>query len=209
MALDLLIVRHGQTDWNPTRKVMGQNSIGINARGIQQAQNLKEWLKPISIDAVYSSPMPRALQTAEIVIEGRNNLEVQPEKGLAEIDYGDWVGLNFDEVEERYNEIYNAYRFKASKVKIPGGEAVVDVQKRVVASVEKIRTKHQDQKVLIVSHADVIKAMLLHYLKLPLDHLQAVGCDNGSLSIYRFGTDWGDRLVALNYFADVSKVLPW
>ena len=86
MATDLLIVRHGQTDWNPIQKVMGRSDIGINAKGTQQATSLKNWLKGVSIDAVYSSPMPRALQTAQIIVEGRNGLTVQKEEGLAEID---------------------------------------------------------------------------------------------------------------------------
>lgn len=209
MSLDLLFVRHGQTDWNPARRVMGQSAIGLNAMGEEQARSLARWLQNVPLDAVYSSPMPRAMRTAEILIEGRPGLQVIPEPGIAEIDYGDWVGITFADVEERYNDIYNAYRFKASTVRIPGGEAVVEVQRRAVGAIERIRAKHKEGRVLVVSHADVIKAMLLHYLGLPLDHLQLVGCDNGSLSIFRFGTEWGDRLMALNYFADVNKILPW
>ena len=69
--MDLLLVRHGQTDWNPLQKVMGRGAIGLNATGVEQAKNLQRWLKNIPIDAVYSSTMPRALQTAEIILEGR------------------------------------------------------------------------------------------------------------------------------------------
>lgn len=207
--MDLLLARHGQTDWNPLQRVMGRSDISINEIGRSQAQNLQRWLKDIEIHAAYSSPMPRAMQTAEIVLKGRNSLEIIPEPGVQEIDYGDWVGMTFKEVEEKYNKEYNDYRFRASKMKIPGGEAVIDVQGRAVAAIERIRKKHEGQRVLVVSHADVCKAMLIHYLGIPLDLLQKVGCDNGSLSIYRFGTAWGDRLVALNYFADVKKILPW
>lgn len=210
MSLDLLFVRHGQTDWNPTGRVMGRSDIPLNATGIRQIEKTRDWLKKIEVHAVYSSPMERALQSAEILAKGVGDLKVIPDEGLAEIDYGDWVGVTFKEIEENHTQEYNNYRFKASKMKIPGGEAVVDVQKRSVGAVERIRKKHRDgERVVVVSHADVIKAMLLHYLGLPLDHLQLLGCDNGSLSIFRFGTEWGDRLVALNYFADVKKILPW
>ena len=209
MGIDLLLVRHGQTDWNPAQRVMGRSNIALNAVGIEQAKNLREWLKDVELDAVYSSPMHRAMQTAEIIIEGRAGLKIIEEPGVQEIDYGDWCGMLFAELEEKYNKDYNDYRFHPSKMKIPGGEAVIDTQKRAVAVVEKIRKKHEGHKVLVVSHADVCKAMLIHYLGIELDLLQKVGCDNGSLSIYRFGTPWGDRLVALNYFADVKKILPW
>lgn len=207
--MDLLLVRHGQTDWNPAQRVMGRSDISINEIGKKQSQHLSSWLRDIEIHAVYSSPVRRALETAEIIIKERNGLKIVEEPGVAEIDYGDWVGMTFAEVEEKYNKQYNDYRFRPSHMKIPGGEAVVDVQKRAVAAIEKIRKKHEGQRVLVVSHADVTKAILVHYLGLSLDLLQKVGCDNGSLSIYRFGTVWGDRLVALNHFADVKKILPW
>ena len=207
--MDLLLARHGQTDWNPAQKVMGRSSLPLNSVGIEQAKRLSTWLQDVEIHAVYSSPMRRALQTAEIAIAGREGLPIIEEPGVQEIDYGDWVGMTFAEVEEKYNKEYNDYRFRPSTMKIPGGEAVIDVQKRAVASIEKIHKKHEGQRVLVVSHADVCKAMLVHYLGIPLDLLQKIGCDNGSLSIYRFGTAWGDRLVALNYFADVKKILPW
>ncbi|MBI5299968.1 MAG: histidine phosphatase family protein [Deltaproteobacteria bacterium] len=209
MTMDLLLVRHGQTDWNPQQKIMGPHPIPLNQTGIQQAQNLRDWLKGVPIHAVYSSPMARAVETASIIIEGRKNLQVMPEKGVAEIDYGKWIGMTFGDVEKKYNKEYYDYRFRASTVKVPGGEAVVDVQKRCVAAIEKMRANHVGEKVLVVSHADVLKAIIIHYLGVSLDHLQCVGSDNGSLAVYRFGTDWGDRLMALNYFGDMRKILSW
>lgn len=207
--MDLLVVRHGKTDWNAEQRVMGRNDVPINAQGVAQAKNLRDWLAEIRIDAVYSSPIRRALQTAEIILEKQKRLKPIAEEGLSEIDYGDWVGKLFDEVAKQYPKEYDDYRFRPSKMKIPSGEAVKDVQARVVATVDWIRKRHEGQRVLIVSHADVIKALLGHLLGLPLDQLQKVGCDNGSLSVVRFGTEWGDRLVALNYFADIKKILPW
>lgn len=209
MALDLLVVRHGKTDWNAESRVMGHRPIPLNETGRAQARHLREWLHGIEIHAAYTSPMKRAVQTAEIALEGRNGFKIELDEGLSEIDYGDWVGLTFDEVEKQFPDSHNDYRYRTSIAKIPGGEAVVDVQKRIVATVERIRQKHDGQRVLIVSHADVIKSLFGHYLNFSLDQLQRIGCDNGSISIYRFGTAWGDRLVALNYFADVKKILPW
>src|SRR3989338_3179735 len=103
--------------------------------------------------------MKRAVQTAEIALAGRNGLTVEMDEGLSEIDYGDWVGMTFDEVEEKFPDSHNDYRYRTSIAKVPGGEAVADVQKRVVAVVEKIRKKHDGQRVLIVSHAHVLKAL--------------------------------------------------
>lgn len=205
--MDLLLIRHGQTDWNPIGRVMGANPIPLNAKGLEQVQNLRCWLQTIDISHIYTSPMQRAVQTAENIAHGRE-IPVVIEEGVAEIDYGDWVEKTFEEVRHQYPEAYNAYRFTPSSAKIPGGEYVPDAQKRAVAAIERLREKHSGERIAVVSHADVIKAILVHYLHFPLDLLQKVGCDNGSLSIYRFGTEWGDRLVALNYFADVKKILP-
>lgn len=206
--MDLLLVRHGQTDWNPIGRVMGHLDIPINKTGVEQSEHLMEWLKNVELHAIYSSPIKRALQTAQIIAKGKNGLKVIEEQGVAEIDYGEWVGITFEEVGQKFKREHENYRFSPSKMKIPGGERVRDVQKRAVAAIERIRKKHEGERVLVVSHADVIKAILVHYLGFPLDLLQKVGCDNGSLTVYRFGTNWGDRLVALNYFADINKIIP-
>lgn len=209
MGMDLLLVRHGQTDWNLEQRVMGRSDTPLNAKGVEQIRRLKGWLDEIEIHAVYSSPLKRTLQTTDILMEGRNGLPVLHEPGVQEIDYGDWVGMTFPEVEAKFGESYQAYRFRPSRMQIPGGEAMVDVQKRGVSAIEAMREKHEGKRVLVVTHSDVGKAILIHYLGIPLDLLQKVGCDNGSVAVYRFGTPWGDRLVALNYFADVKKILPW
>ncbi|MDO8528037.1 MAG: histidine phosphatase family protein [Deltaproteobacteria bacterium] len=207
MSLDLLLVRHGQTDWNVIRRVMGHNPIALNDVGKKQAGDLKNWLCKMEIDAVYSSPMLRAKETAQILVADRKGLSVIEEPGVAEVHYGDWVGLTFEEVRKQHGKIFSDYHSNASGVQIPGGESVKTAQKRAVDAVERMRATHKGQRVVVVSHADVIKMILLHYLDMPLDHLQALGCDNGSLSIYRFGTEWGDRLVALNYFSEADKIL--
>ncbi|MBI4125218.1 MAG: histidine phosphatase family protein [Deltaproteobacteria bacterium] len=207
--MDLLLIRHGRTDWNEEPRVMGAKPIPLNEAGIAQARHLRDWLAQIEIHAVYSSPILRARQTAGIIAEGRGDLKVIDEPGVAEIDYGDWIGLSFSEVAEKYQKEYQTYLTHPSKMRVPGGEQVAKVQKRAVGAVEKMKKKHAGGRVAVVSHADVIKAILVHYLEIPLDAMQRVGCDNGSLAIFRFGTEWGDRLAALNYFADVNKIFPW
>lgn len=207
--MDLLLVRHGRTDWNEEPRVMGAKPIPLNEAGLAQARHLRNWLAQIEIHALYSSPILRTWQTAEIIVEGRADLKILAEPGVQEIDYGDWVGLPFSEVAEKYRAEYQAYLNRPSQMRVPGGEWVTAVQKRAVAAIEKLKKRYADQRVVVVSHADVIKVILVHYLGISLDGIQRVGCDNGSLSIYRFGTEWGDRLVALNYFADVNKIFPW
>lgn len=209
MSMDLILVRHGQTDWNPLGKVMGRQAIPLNAAGRGQALAAAEWLKTIEFHAVYSSPMQRAVETAEIIGAANDLAEVMAEEGVAEIDYGDWVNMTFAEVAEKYKKEHEEYRHAPSRMRVPGGENIAEVQKRAVAAIERIRQKHEGERAVVVSHADVIKAILVHCLGLPLDVMQMIGCDNGSVSIFRFGTEWGDRLAALNYFADVKKILPW
>lgn len=207
--MQLLLIRHGRTGWNEEPRVMGARPIPLNEAGLAQARHLRNWLAQIELQAIYTSPILRARQTAEIIAEGRSTLKIFDEPGVAEVDYGDWVGLPFSEVAEKYEKDYQMYLKQPSQMRVPGGEAVLAMQKRSVAAIEKIKKKHAAARAAVVSHADVLKAIIVHYLGIPLDGLQRIGCDNGSLSLFHFGTEWGDRLLALNYFAGGNKIFPW
>lgn len=200
-------MRHGQTDWNAIGKIMGPQPIPLNETGRKQAESAALWMKSIPVDAVYSSPIRRAMETAEIAVRPQKNLKVIPEKGLSEIDYGHWVNRTFEEVKENFYDEWLAYREYPASIDIPGGESMPVVQKRAVAVVERMRNDHPKQNVLLVSHADVIKAVLIHYLEIPLDHLQKVGSENGSIAILRFGTTFGDRLIAMNVGPEATHLL--
>src|SRR3989338_9506142 len=120
--LELLVIRHGQTDWNVNQKVMGRGPVPLNATGREQARILAEYIKDHPLDAIYTSPVRRTVETAEMIREGREKLALTHEEGLAEIDYGDWVDLHFDELFEKYREEWMRYRANPEEFRPSGGE---------------------------------------------------------------------------------------
>ena len=93
----ILWIRHGETEWNRERRIMGREEIGLNDAGREQSRSLATALQPYALDAIISSPILRARETAAIIAEP-HQLEVQCDERLWEIDYGDWVGKTFDEI---------------------------------------------------------------------------------------------------------------
>ncbi len=199
---ELLLVRHGQTDWNIERRVMGTKPVPLNVLGRSQARQMAKGLKNVPIHAIYTSPLRRALQTAQLILKGRDSVPLVEEEGLNEINYGDWVGRLFSDVPE-----LSTYFNKPTTVTIPNGEALADVQRRAIAAIDKMREKHTEQRVLGISHADVIKLILIHYLRMTIDDMQKFRIDNGSLSVIRF--DGGDvstpRVISVNCHCEWKK----
>ncbi len=198
--LELLIVRHGQTDWNMEHRVMGDKPIPINTIGKAQARSLAKGLKDIQIDAVYTSPVTRAIQTSQPILKGRDSISLYEEPGFAEIGYGDWVGRAFSEIPE-----LPVYFKNPTSVPIPNGENLGEVQKRALTAIENIRAKHADQRILAISHADVIKLILIHYLGLPMDEMQKFRIDNGSLTILHFDDIKDPRIICVNAIEDLQR----
>lgn len=194
---EVLLIRHGQTDWNAGRRVMGRQPIGLNAAGREQVSRLAAAMAESQIVAVYASPTRRTMESAELLLNGhRGATPLHEEPGVVEIDYGDWVNLPFEDVEPTPN--FTEYIVSPSRMQIPGGERPTAVQERAVAVVERIRQEHGTGRVAVVSHADVIKVVLVHYLGMPLDRWQQFKIDNGSLTWLRFYPG-GVRVVGVNW----------
>lgn len=179
--LEVLLVRHGQTDWNRDRRVMGATPIGLNATGQAQIAALAARLRSVSIDAIHASPLRRTRESAALLGAGRDGLMITDTPAFAEIDYGDWVGQPFSAVET--TPAFLQYLHQPSTLRIPGGERIVDTQRRAVAGIEQLCAQHPQGRVLVVSHADLIKAIIVHYVGAPLDHWHRYKIDNGSLTV--------------------------
>ena len=196
--LELLLIRHGQTDWNLQQKVMGRQPIPLNATGRRQAGELAAFLAGARIDAVYTSPVRRAQETAEIIARGREGLAVEDEEGLAEIDYGEWVNLTFAELTEKHRETWRRYREDPNDLVLPGGESMPQVVARVARVVADVRRRFADGRVALVSHADVIKLLLLDILGLDVKNILRLSIDNCAMLLVRFHPELGPRLVVFN-----------
>lgn len=162
----LLLVRHGETDWNRDRLLQGQVDVPLNATGRLQAHNLAVRLCDWKIDALYSSDLSRAAETAAIV-GNLLGLERRLAADLREIDVGCWGGLTHAELESRYPEEMNAL---ACGEDIPrgGAERMGELQERLVAAYERICQDHAGQTVLLISHGGALKSLISHLLGLDL-----------------------------------------
>jgi len=161
---DIILVRHGETDWNVAEVFRGRVDVELNATGVKQAELLAEYLSNLGLSAIYSSPLRRALRTAE-VIGGHNQLEVAVAPGLIDIDYGEWQGLSHQEVKARYKELYAGWVNCPEQVRMPAGESLDDVRQRAMAVVEDVIDRHEGI-VILVSHRVVNKVLICALLGL-------------------------------------------
>lgn len=170
----LILVRHGLTDWNLERRYQGRLDIPLNAAGRAQAETLKAQLENIPFEIVYSSPLRRAYETAEIISWGK---PIVPDQRLAEIDHGTWQGKTQDEIAEQWPHEWKAWNTDPDKFTPPGGETAAQVQLRVKEFIGEV----QGKAVLCVSHGVVIQTFLSTLLGAPkaADHVPS----NGSLHI--------------------------
>jgi probable phosphoglycerate mutase len=191
---DVLLIRHATNDWVGDRLAGWTPGVHLNEQGRGQAAALARRLAPWPIQAIYSSPLERAVETAQAVAAGRN-LDIVIEAGIGESHYGDWTGQSIKELVKTPEWLQ--VQFTPSLACFPNGEAMGDMQTRAVAVVERLRRQHLNGVVAIFSHADVIKAVAAYYAGVPFDLFQRLMIDTASVTWLHF-TPHGPRLMRLN-----------
>jgi len=181
---EIILARHGETDWNMAEVFRGRVDIGLNETGIRQAELLAEHLSNKSVDAVYSSPLTRALKTAEIIASCKK-LEVEIAPGLIDFDFGEWQGLAHQEVKDRYPELYAEWISHPEQVKIPGGENLDEVRGRALHVVDKVKNKYGDV-VIVVSHRVVNKVLICALLGLDNSHFWNIRQDTCGITVFTY-----------------------
>jgi probable phosphoglycerate mutase len=191
---DLLLIRHAVNDWVGDRLAGWTPGVLLNEAGREQADALARRLADWPIEAIYSSPLERALETARAVAEPRA-LAVQIEEGVGESRYGDWTGQPLKELAKTPE--WQTIQFAPSLARFPGGEGLAEMQARAVAAIDCLRIRHPKGVMAVFSHADVIKAVVAHYAGIHLDLFQRIVVDPASISWIHF-TPYGPRLIRLN-----------
>jgi len=176
----IILIRHGKTDWNRELRIQGGSSdTPLNAEGRQQAENMALRLSQRSIKAIYSSPLKRALETAEIIAR-HCNIEMVVEKSLKEIEAGKLEGVTSAELGVRFSELLTQ---DGVSYRVPGGESLTDLQQRSWGIMQQINHKHPDGELVVVSHYFAILTVICSALMLPLSHITGFRLSTGSISI--------------------------
>jgi broad specificity phosphatase PhoE len=162
LATTIVMVRHGETDWNRERRFQGHADTLLNEAGRAQAAELAETLADEGLAAVYTSPLRRAAETAEIVA-ARLGLDLHPLEALREIHVGEWQGLTIDEVKERHPGLEDG------RSGWPGGETYEALSARVLPALVALAADHPGERVLAVTHAGPVRAALSAAMGLSYD----------------------------------------
>lgn len=184
----VLLVRHGQTDWNRDRIFRGRADVPLNAVGREEASRIGAALQGVNLDAAYSSPLSRAMETARSILEAHRK-KPQIAHGLIDIDYGAWQGMPLTEVQEQYPELYQRWREKPHEVAFPGGERLDEVRERALKVLKRICGRHPGKTVLIVSHRVVNKVLLCAVLDLGNEHFWNLKQENCALNLFDYSEE--------------------
>jgi broad specificity phosphatase PhoE len=181
---ELILVRHGETEWNVEQVFRGRIDVGLNETGVRQAELLAQYLGGVNIDAVYSSPLRRALNTAEVVAR-YHKLEVKIAPGLIDFDFGKWQGLPHQEVKRRYKKLYAQWIENPHLIKMPDGEGLSDVRERALPVVNEVIAKHEGT-VVLVSHRVVNKVLICALLGLDNSHFWNIRQDTCGTTTFAY-----------------------
>ncbi len=179
---EVFLVRHGQTEWNAQLLFRGRKDIPLNERGRGEARAIAEALSERSIDAVYTSPLTRAVETAR-PIATVFELEVQTVQGLIDISYGAWEGLTHEEARKQYPDQYDQWEKTPDLVSFPRGETLDEVKERSFGTFRDIVHRNANKAIAIISHRVVNKVLLCAVLGLSNAHFWEIRQDTGCINI--------------------------
>ncbi len=192
----ILLIRHGENNMVGKRLAGRLPNVHLNDHGQQQARQLADVLCKAPLKAIYSSPLERAVETAEPLAQ-MLNLPVLPAPGLIELAYGDWQGKTLKQLGRL--KLWKVVQHKPSEMRFPNGESFVEVQTRAVAEVERIAAAHEEQDlVACFSHGDIIRLTVAHFLGVPLDLFQRVAASPASITAIHLGKKGQPMILHMN-----------
>jgi phosphoserine phosphatase len=193
----IILVRHGQTEWNRVERFRGRADVPLNETGLAQAEatglRIRAKWQP---GAVYSSPLSRAVKTAEAI--GKHfDLPVEIHPGLVDIDYGEWQGLTPEEVRERWPAELDAWYHQPDQAIIPGGETLAQLRMRGMRTLNDLTARHAEQTIVFVGHTVINRIILLGVLGLGNERFWHIKQDTCAINVIE--AEMGDFvLVSLN-----------
>ena len=183
--MKLILIRHGETVWNKENRCQGFSDIELSETGRKQANLLALSLKDEKVDAIYSSPLKRAYDTACAIAE-YHQIEVEVDEGLKEMNQGDLEGLTLAELVANHKNLLERWLRTPASVKMPHGESLAEVQRRAWSAIQRIVRSHLDEGVVVVSHNLAISAVLCKVINLDLNHFRRLRQDLGARNTIEF-----------------------
>lgn len=200
----LLLVRHGHTDAAGKRLTGWAPGVHLNDLGRAEADRLVERLEGVPVDAIYSSPLERCRETAAPLAKARK-LSVRVRRDLIETGYGDWTGRTIAQV--RRTKEWRTVQLIPSAMRFPGGESLLEVQARAVAEMHRIARTHPSGTVVVVTHSDPVRLVVMQVAGANVDHLDRLVIDTGSVTAVLLG-EAIPRLLKVNDTGDLSSLRP-
>jgi probable phosphomutase (TIGR03848 family) len=182
----ILLIRHAVNDFVKTGKLAGWTpEVHLNDEGKAQADALGKRLADAPIRRLYSSPLERTMETAEAICQYHPHLSIEQNRAIGEVQYGDWQGQAIAVLTKR--KMWHVIQEYPSRARFPNGETMREVQTRAVNEIEMLSLRHPREMVIVVSHADVIKMIMAHYLGMHLDNFQRIVISPASISSVTLG----------------------
>lgn len=198
------LIRHGNNDWLGKGLAARLPNVHLNEQGRAEANALAQALRHKGIQRIISSPLERALETAE-PLALLLNLQIEISDAILEVDFGDWSGKFLSELAALDQwKCFNTFR---SGARIPKGESMIAIQQRMVRAIDAWRRELPDGAFALFSHGDPIRTLLTYFLGMPLDFLTRIEVSPGSYSVLRVD-DWGAEILCVNTLPAVSPASP-
>jgi probable phosphoglycerate mutase len=198
----MIIVRHGESEWNRIHRYQGQQDSPLSDLGRQQAEKLAERLRGEQFATIYTSPLQRAAHTAEAIAQYHPNVPLVRDEALLEIGHGEWEGKLAHEVENHFAAGLREWRRYPTRSQMPGGESFTNVLKRTLDFRDRVLAEHGGQTIVVSTHDVVAKILVADTLGMNMDRMNCLWIANASLSTI----DYGGELPFLGSLSDSSHL---
>jgi probable phosphoglycerate mutase len=181
----IIFLRHGQAENNINRLLAGRTpGVSLTPKGIDQAERIAKFLKPFNISTIYTSPIERAVKTAEIVAK-HNSLDYNLDERLIELDMGKFTGMDYDTIFEKHGNVFLKFYDGELEIAHNGVETFAQVKNRVLSMLDHVLNAHNDENVLLVTHMDPIKAAISTIMNLDANSLFELIIENASITVIK------------------------
>jgi broad specificity phosphatase PhoE len=178
----IYLVRHGQTQWNKEEVFRGTTDVPLNESGIGEAHWAAEALREKPVEAVYSSPLVRAKETATAIAR-LHGLDAKIVEGLKDLCFGTWQGVSHQRVRKEFPEIYRQWLDAPHTVTFPGGESLAEVQRRATKAAKEIVSNHPKETIVMVSHRVVNRVLICGLAGIDLSRFWQIGQDTTAINL--------------------------